>query len=65
MSSLPEKIHVMCPKCGEEFADWDRAPADPATSAVCPHCKFDFTADAAIRKEGRWQPEEDADAYNR
>jgi predicted RNA-binding Zn-ribbon protein involved in translation (DUF1610 family) len=59
MSSLPEKIEVMCPKCGEEFADWYLSSADPATSAVCPHCGFDFARDDRIRQEGGWQPEAD------
>jgi len=65
MSSLPEKIEVMCPKCGEEFADWRRYSTDPAISAVCPHCGFDFAGDDRIRSEGEWQPPDEPDEFDR
>ncbi len=54
MSSLPEKIEVTCPKCGESYADWYRPSHDPATSSNCPHCGFDLKVDRTVRQDGGW-----------
>lgn len=59
MSSLPEKVEVVCPKCGEEFAAWSARRSDPATSSTCPRCRFELMHDATVRQEGAWQPELD------
>jgi predicted RNA-binding Zn-ribbon protein involved in translation (DUF1610 family) len=55
MSSLPEKIEVACPKCGEEYAAWDRSSFDPATSSSCPNCGYEMVSDQSLRSDGAWQ----------
>lgn len=59
MISLPERIEVSCPKCGELFADWDRLEFDPATSSTCPNCGYQLADDAAVYQEGVWQSDVD------
>jgi predicted RNA-binding Zn-ribbon protein involved in translation (DUF1610 family) len=59
MSSLPEKIEVVCPKCGEEYAAWDRSAYDPATSSSCPHCGHEMANDQSVRQDGAWLPTAD------
>ncbi len=59
MGTIEEPIEVICPKCGEDFADWYRPSLDPATSSTCPRCGFDLTADREVRAEGPWLPEEE------
>ncbi len=56
MSSLPEKIEVICPKCGEEFGGWLRPSADPAVSSTCPTCGFALVSDDAVWSDGAYQP---------
>ena len=52
MSSLPEKIEVVCTKCGEEYAAWDRSTFDPATSSSCPNCGHEMASDQSVRQDG-------------
>jgi hypothetical protein len=53
-----EKIAVICPKCGEEFADWYRPSLDPAASATCPKCAFQLSSDDKVRTEGPYVPDD-------
>jgi hypothetical protein len=59
MSSLPEKIEVVCAKCGEIFDQWLQPPADPAAAAICPHCGYDLSGDQSIWQDGAWEPPAD------
>ena len=58
MSLDVEKIAVICPKCGEEFADWYRPSLDPAASATCPHCAYRLSADEKVRSDGPCIPDD-------
>jgi hypothetical protein len=58
MSIHAEKIEVICPKCGDEFADWYRPSLDPAASATCPTCGYCLSDDSSVRTEGPWLPED-------
>ena len=59
MSSLPEKIEVVCAKCGEIFDQWLRPPVDPAATATCPHCGYDLGGDQTVWQDGAWEPPTD------
>jgi hypothetical protein len=56
MSSLSEKIEIICPKCGEDFGAWSHTSVDPATSSSCPNCGFNLAGDPLLREEAPWQP---------
>jgi predicted RNA-binding Zn-ribbon protein involved in translation (DUF1610 family) len=56
MSSLPEKIEVTCPKCGESYGDWQRPSLEPATVSKCPHCGYELAQDRNMRQDGAWAP---------
>jgi hypothetical protein len=56
MSALPEKIEVMCPKCGEDFGGWYQSSSDPAASSTCPRCGYRMGTDASLFSEGVWDP---------
>ncbi len=51
MSYALEKTEVMCPLCGEIFADWLRPSFDPATSSTCPTCGFDLARDQSLHQD--------------
>lgn len=59
MSTASEVVEVVCPKCGEWFADWRSAAADPATTARCPECGFRLADDHSVWQEGVWLPDAD------
>ena len=65
MDTIVESIEIICPKCGEDFADWYRPSLDPATSSTCPRCGYDLTEDREVRAEGPWLPEEDSQEQQR
>ena len=58
MSTFAEKIEVICPKCGEEFADWYRPSLDPAACSTCPQCGYRLSDDVSVRTEGPWLPDD-------
>jgi hypothetical protein len=68
MTSPPERIQVQCPSCGATYTDWwrpsinltldrfDPAYITDATTASCPHCKFQVALDVLIiRQDGTWE----------
>ena len=59
MNSLPEKIEVMCPRCGEIFEGWCGPSIDPATSSDCPNCGFELAYDPDIYQDGFLEPAAD------
>jgi hypothetical protein len=58
MSIDIEKIAVVCPKCGEEFAEWYQPSLDPAATATCPACDYRLSADPTVRTEGPFLPDD-------
>lgn len=56
MNSLPEKIDVVCSRCGESFDAWNRAHSDPTMTSTCPHCGHQLGKDHLLRQDGTWFP---------
>jgi predicted RNA-binding Zn-ribbon protein involved in translation (DUF1610 family) len=54
MSSTDEMIEVICPRCGEAYAHWQRPTMESATSSTCPHCGHDPAVDRLIHEDGIW-----------
>lgn len=52
MHSAAEMIEVLCPRCGEEYADWQRPFEDAPTQPVCPHCGHDLATDPLVHEDG-------------
>jgi hypothetical protein len=66
MSTMPEKLEVSCPRCGEDFGGWDRPFSDPAVTSVCPVCGYPLARDEAAFTDGAWLPSpDDLDAAER
>ena len=54
MSSTEELIEVFCPRCGEQYAHWERPALESATSSSCPNCGHDPAVDRLIHEDGVW-----------
>jgi len=67
MTTPPEEITVICPKCGEKYQDWYRASMnlqldnfddeylEQASTATCPHCEHKVHLDVlVVREDGAW-----------
>lgn len=52
MRSAAEMIEVLCPRCGEEFADWFRPAESSPLLSTCPHCGHDLTTDPVVHEDG-------------
>lgn len=61
MTSPPEQISIVCPKCGEQYLDWSRSVnlnldsfdddyLDQCQSAVCPECQHKVYFDTLMVK---------------
>jgi predicted RNA-binding Zn-ribbon protein involved in translation (DUF1610 family) len=64
MRSTVEMSEIVCPKCGEEFADWRAVSLPPDHSTTCPSCGYDISSDPLAYEEGIWilEPPEDEGA---
>jgi DNA-directed RNA polymerase subunit RPC12/RpoP len=58
MRSTVEMTEIVCPRCGEEFADWRALSFPPSSSTRCPRCGHDLAADPLIHEEGVWPLEQ-------
>ena len=54
MSSIAEKIDVVCLKCGEYFDAWCRPAGEQAMSSTCPYCGYDLSLDETAHEDGAW-----------
>jgi endogenous inhibitor of DNA gyrase (YacG/DUF329 family) len=54
MNSTYEMIEVLCPRCGETYAHWQRPTTESATSLSCPRCGHDPASDRLIHEDGIW-----------
>jgi len=54
MSSTDEMIEVLCPRCGETYAHWQRPTTESATFSSCPRCGYDPGGDRLIHEDGIW-----------
>ena len=59
MSSIAEKIEVVCLKCGEYFEAWYQPSQGTATSSSCPYCGYDLSLDQTAQEDGAWAPDLD------
>ncbi len=64
MRSTVEISEIVCPKCGEEFADWRAVSLPSSRSTTCPSCGYDISSDPLAYEEGLWslEPPDDDDA---
>jgi len=64
MRSTVEMSEIVCPKCGEEFADWHGVSLPSNFSTTCPSCGYDISSDPLAYEEGIWilEPADDEDA---
>lgn len=56
MRSAAEMIEVSCPKCGEDYIDWDRPFETSPMQSPCPHCGYDMATDPVALEDGAWLP---------
>jgi len=61
MQSTAEMTEIVCPRCGEEFADWQSLSLPAGHSNECPRCGHDLAADPLLFEEGVWAFEPDVD----
>ena len=61
MSPTAEMIEVVCPRCGESYAQWYRPATDPAAISSCPHCGHDPAIDRLVHEDGIWTLTADED----
>jgi len=54
MRSAVEMTEIVCPRCGEEFADWRAVSLPPSRSTTCPSCGYDISSDPFVHEEGVW-----------
>jgi DNA-directed RNA polymerase subunit RPC12/RpoP len=54
MRSTVEMTEIVCPRCGEEFADWRAVSLPPSRSTTCPSCGYDISSDPLVHEEGVW-----------
>lgn len=54
MRSTVEMTEIVCPKCGEEYADWHSLTLPSGRSTTCPRCGYDLTSDPLVHEEGIW-----------
>ena len=59
MSSIAEKIDVVCLKCGEYFETWHRSSGEQPTPSTCPFCGYDMSLDETAHEDGAWAPDLD------
>jgi uncharacterized protein (UPF0212 family) len=64
MRSTVEISEIVCPKCGEEFADWRAVSLPSSPSTICPSCGYDISSDPLAYEEGIWslEPPDDENA---
>ncbi len=64
MRSAVEITELVCPKCGEEFADWRTVSLPSEHSTTCPSCGYDISSDPLVYEEGIWslEPPDDENA---
>lgn len=53
MNSNVEQLEIVCPRCGEIFADWYH-PVGHGTESGCPRCGHRPTTDQVVHREGIW-----------
>jgi len=65
MDATVEATEFVCPRCGEEFADWHSLSLPPDSPATCPRCGYELASDPLIHEEGVWAltPPDDDDGY--
>lgn len=54
MRSTVDMTEIVCPKCGEEFADWRTVSLPSSHSTTCPSCGYDISSDPLVHEEGIW-----------
>ncbi|MDX2436623.1 MAG: hypothetical protein QNL88_06180 [Acidobacteriota bacterium] len=61
MRSTAELVEIVCPRCGEEFADWHSLSLPAESATECPRCGHDLATDPLFQEEGLWvfEPEDD------
>lgn len=57
MRTTVEMSEIVCPKCGEEFADWHSVSLPSDRSTTCPSCGYDLSSDPLAYEEGLWSLE--------
>lgn len=66
MSPPTELIEVVCPRCGESFAQWHRPGEETEAASSCTHCGHDPATDRLVHEDGVWSlTAEDEDAAGR
>jgi predicted RNA-binding Zn-ribbon protein involved in translation (DUF1610 family) len=58
MQSTVEITEIVCPRCGEEFADWRSLSLPSGRSTTCPSCGYDISSDPLVHEEGVWPLEQ-------
>jgi len=59
MQSTVEMTEIVCPRCGEEFADWHSLSLPSSRFTACPRCGYDLGSDPLLHEEGVWMLEAD------
>lgn len=54
MQSTVEMTEIVCPRCGEEFAEWQSLVLPSSRSSACPRCGYDLASDPLVHEEGVW-----------
>lgn len=54
MQSTAELVEIVCPRCGEEFADWHALSLPAGSATACPRCGHDLATDPLLHEEGLW-----------
>jgi DNA-directed RNA polymerase subunit RPC12/RpoP len=61
MQSTVEMTEIVCPKCGEEFGDWQSLSLPSGRATACPRCGYDLASDPLLYEEGAWALEPGGD----
>lgn len=59
MQTSVEMTEIVCPRCGEEFAEWQSLSFSSSRSTACPRCGYDLASDPLVHEEGVWAFEPD------